>query len=164
MKAAELAFLSRLFSYPESPPSREDLARLKTTWGDEHDPEALRALQAEYVRLFINALPEVPCPPYGSFYLEGTLMGESTVRLQKLYARHGWQTDEPADHLAVELEFLALLAALPQDEARRQDYHFLLDHLKLWLPDFLARVEENDRSGFYRGAAGYAKRVMSAVT
>jgi TorA maturation chaperone TorD len=32
-------------------------------------------LENEYIRLFVNAMPEVPCAPYGSVYLEGTIMG-----------------------------------------------------------------------------------------
>jgi TorA maturation chaperone TorD len=161
--AGELEFLSRLFTYPDTPPAREDLARIGTTWGENGNRGDLQTLQSEYVRLFINALPEISCPPYGSFYIEGSLMGESTVRLKKLYASYGWQTDEMADHIAVELEFLALLAALSQDGAIPEDYHFVLDHLNVWAPAFLDRVAENDRTGFYQAASRYAKKILSAA-
>jgi TorA maturation chaperone TorD len=160
INVSELALLSRLFAYPDEPPAAEDLAKIGATWGDVRDNGEFKALQAEYVRLFINALPEVSCPPYGSVYLEGGLMGESTVRLRNLYARYGWQTDELADHIAVELEFLALLATLGEDLAIREDYQFVWDHLHLWAPAFLARVEENDRSGFYRAASRYARKIL----
>ncbi len=162
--AGELEFLSRLFTYPDTPPADGDLAKIGTTWGENGNHGALQDLQGEYVRLFINALPEVPCPPYGSVYLEGALMGESTVRLKKLYAKYGWQTDEMADHIAVELEFLALLTALGEDGAVQEDLNFLWDHLHLWAPTFLARVEENDRSGFYRAVSRYAKEILSAAS
>lgn len=160
----ELALLSRLFAYPDEPPAAEDLAKIGSTWGDVRDNGAFKALQAEYVRLFINALPEVPCPPYGSFYLEGTLMGESTVGLRNLYASYGCRTDEMADHIAVELEFLALLGALGEDDSVQEDYQFVWDHLHLWAPAFWERVEENDRSGFYRAVSRYAKGILGAVT
>ncbi len=163
LDAGELEFLSRLFTYPDKLPAAGDLARLETTWGEGGNPEDLQALQAEYVRLFINALPEVPCPPYGSVYLEKTLMGESTVRLRKLYASYGWQTDEMADHIAVELEFLAILASLGQDGPAGEDFQFVLDHLQLWAPAFWDRVAENDRTGFYRAAARYAQKLLGAV-
>lgn len=163
LAAGELKFLSRLFTYPDKVPAGEDLAKLETTWGEGGNFEDLQALQAEYVRLFINALPEVPCPPYGSVYLENTLMGESTVRLRKLYASYGWQTDEMPDHIAVELEFLAILASLGQDGPAAEDYQFLLDHLHLWAPAFWDRVAENDRTGFFRAAARHAKKVLGAV-
>lgn len=164
LKVDDLQLLSRLFAYPEVPPTADDLAKIGSKWGKNDDPEAFRALQAEYVRLFINALPEVPCPPYGSFYLEGTLMGESTVRLRKLYAGYGWQTDELADHIAVELEFLALLAAQGEDESIREDYQFLLGQLSLWAPAFLERVEEHDRLGFYRAVSKYARKVLENIS
>lgn len=160
--AAELLRLSRLFSYPDQPPAAEDLAGLGFEWEEGRASGGLEALQAEYVRLFINALPEVPCPPYGSVYLEGTLMGESTVRLKKLYARYGWLTPEMADHIAVELEFLALLAAMGGDARVREDFDYLWGHLSLWAPAFLARVEENDRSGFYRAASRKAREILLA--
>ena len=160
----DLEFLSRLFTYPDEPPAGEDLARIGATWGKDMDNGAFKALQAEYVRLFINALPEVTCPPYGSVYLEGFLMGESTVRLRNLYARYGWQTDEMADHIAVELEFLALLAALGKDGPTQEDYQFVWDHLHLWAPAFFERVEANDRIGFYRAVSRYAKKILGAAT
>jgi TorA maturation chaperone TorD len=159
----ELELLSRLFAYPDELPAADDLAKIGTKWG-AGDNRAFKALQAEYVRLFINALPEDPCPPYGSFYLEGALMGESTVKLRDLYASYGCHTDEMADHIAVELEFLALLAAMGDEGAVQDDYQFVWDHLHLWAPAFLARVEENDRSGFYQDASRYAKKLLGAAT
>ena len=124
--------------------------------------ETFMDLQNQYVRLFINALPEVPCPPYGSFYLEGTLMGESTLRLTNLYRNYGFETDEVADHIAVELEFLAILLhlSIKDDESTRVDRRFLWDHLKAWTPRFFDRVEDHDEMGFYAGVSRYARRVI----
>jgi TorA maturation chaperone TorD len=158
--AGELALLSRLFTYPETLPAGADMANLSTTLGEDACQVDLMALQGEYVRLFINALPEVPCPPYGSFYLEGILMGESTVKLKKLYASYGWQTDEMADHIAVELEFMALLTALGPDGPIQEDCQFVRDHLNAWAPAFLDQVAENDRSGFYGSVSRYAKKIL----
>jgi TorA maturation chaperone TorD len=89
-------------------------------------------------------------------------MGESTVRLRHLYVRYGCETDEMADHLAVELEFLALLATMKADGPVQEDYRFVLDHLHRWAPSFLAKVEENDRLGFYRAVSRYAQKVLAA--
>jgi TorA maturation chaperone TorD len=164
MNAAEYLLISRLFAYPDTPPAPEDLSRLSETCGEEGGSRDLSALQAEYVRLFINALPEVPCPPYGSFYLEGTLMGESTVRLQKLYASYGWHTEELSDHFAVELEFLGLMAAMGAEGPVLEDFLQVWEHLNRWAPQFLARVAEHDRSGFYRQAARYAQKVLGFQT
>ena len=154
--------LSRLFSYPEEWPQPSDLlsagVAAEGTAAEGGEPFPLRRLQAEYVRLFINALPEVPCPPYGSFYLEGMLMGQNTVRLRKLYARYGLEPLEAPDHVAVEMEFLAFLDGLPAPAEARE----LRVHLRDWLPSFLERVEANDTLGLYRAAAGRARDLLLA--
>jgi TorA maturation chaperone TorD len=156
-----LLFLSGLFSYPETLPSAADLDRLETAWRLESTGETLRILQGEYVRLFVNSLPEVPCPPYGSFYIEGTLMGESTVALRNLYRSYGFVADEIPDHVAVELEFLALLAASSQgDPAVEKVREFLVSHLRTWMPLFLDHVEENDDTGFYKASSRYARKAL----
>lgn len=63
----ELQFLSGQFTYPVALPCAADQARMgaamEPAWGAESSNGSIEALQAKYVRLFINALPEVPCPP-----------------------------------------------------------------------------------------------------
>jgi TorA maturation chaperone TorD len=87
-------------------------------------------------------------------------MGESTVQVRNLYLSYGFQTDEMADHVAVELEFLALLASLSDTEASNGDYHFLMDHLRSWTGEFFDCVEENDETGFYRDVSRYARGLI----
>lgn len=170
MKSAEsidverLQALSRLLSYPERWPEARDLRLIagKRGWGfDFYREKDLPALQAGYVCLFINTLPEIPCPPYGSFYLEGALMGPSTVKLIQLYREYGFETDELADHIAVELEFLALLTALAAHRQVRSDYNFLLNHLRQWTPAFFDQVEKTDLTGFYRDVARSAEDIIN---
>ncbi|MBW1996804.1 MAG: molecular chaperone TorD family protein [Deltaproteobacteria bacterium] len=163
LDARRLMALSRSFRYPDRWPGEGDLALLFAR--GVHSPgvvveKDLAALQATYVHLFINALPEVPCPPYGSFYLEGVLMGESTVRLKRLYGEYGFEVDELADHIAVELEFLGLLATLTDEPAVGEDYGFLLEHLRKWTPEFLDRVEQTDSLGFYRCVAAVVRSTI----
>jgi TorA maturation chaperone TorD len=156
--------LSRLLAYPDQKPAAYDLEWLGQEgvirWMGWLETEGLSRLQAEYIRLFVNALPEVPCPPYGSYYLEGVLRGASTVRLENLYLSYSFQTGELADHVAVELEFLAILAVLPQSEEVRKDYDFLLAHLKSWIFDFFKRVEDNEVLSFYGAIVRWAKSVL----
>lgn len=160
-----LAF-SLLFRYPAEWPGERHLGVLAAVDQEASDFLAhkdLTALQAAYVRLFINALPEVPCPPYGSFYLEETLKGASTVKLEELYRDYGLLAHELADHIAVELEFLALLTALGSNPVVQEDVQFLLDHLRQWTPAFFARVEENDATGFYRDVARGARTLIEKL-
>lgn len=160
----ELLSLARLFAYPESVAEAESPAPVAA--GTELParstlpPAATLSLENEYVRLFINALPEVPCPPYGSVYLEGSLMSSSTVRLRRIYWSYGFDSVEMPDHISVELEFLAVLAALGEQAESREDYLEILDHLRSWTPEFFRRVDQHDRTGYYRQAAARATRLL----
>lgn len=162
--AEHLRTLSRLFSYPEKWPGNGDLHNIAWSndekWASTSAESRLRILQNSYVNLFINALPEVPCPPYGSFYLEGILIGQSTVQVKNLYHEYGFQTDEVPDHIAVELEFLSILSTLSTYEEVWRDYDFLLRHLRLWTLEFFQQVEQNDDIGFYKEACRYARQVI----
>ena len=161
---ARLAALVALFSYPD-----------EALLGEQADPgsvlpdslkrtlksTALVALEGEYVRLFVNALPEVPCPPYASVYLEGALMGESTARVRDLYRRWGVDTEELPDHFAVECAFLGVLEGAPVEDRRaRADLDWLVEHLAAWTPEFFDRVERHDRSAVYREAARFGRTVI----
>jgi len=112
-------------------------------------PEPLRI---EYTRLFINAVPNVIAPPYGSVYLsdDGMLYGPSAVLTKQFYREQGFdlagEADIP-DHLALELEFLALLAEEGRKEAEEL---FLRLHFLPWFPLFQARVLSEVRHPFYR--------------
>jgi len=69
-------------------------------------------LQKEHTRLFVNARPKVPAPPYGSLYLEkdGLVWGKTTVEAVKLYIESGLKMADDfkdiPDHFAAELEFM----------------------------------------------------------
>ncbi len=156
-----LMALSRLFAYPNSGP-------MTGTWPGFCAGRAGPCLRLSdraskrYVSLFINRLPELPCIPCGSWYLEGTLMGPSTVKLANLYREYGFETSEIPDHICVELEFLAILSTLVQgsfdsgdtaDTRLIDDLAFVIDHLAAWTPDFFDRVVSWDEEGFYGALA-----------
>jgi hypothetical protein len=109
-----LRLISLLFSYPDgqwfsAPLPAGAGAETAALLEEMRGIEPVR-LENEYVRLFINAMPELPCAPYGSVYLEGSVMGESTLKIADIYRKYGMATVEPADHIAVESEFLTLAA------------------------------------------------------
>ena len=110
-------------------------------------------------------MPELPCAPYGSVYLEGSVMGESTLKIADIYRKYGMATDEPADHIAVESEFLAWLHGQAADDAgARQDFDALLAHLRQWTGHFFDQVEQHDRLGCYRRSAAVARAILLQVT
>lgn len=126
------------------------------------------ALAPEYHRLFVGP-GHLPAPPYESVYREGgTLMGETTLDVQRTYLEAGYTLDpscrELPDHVAAELTFMALLC---KEEAQawaagnttaalswigRQET-FLRDHLFRWLPAFCDRLMVSTESQFYRSLA-----------
>ncbi|HSR37254.1 MAG TPA: molecular chaperone TorD family protein [Desulfurivibrionaceae bacterium] len=116
------------------------------------DASLLAPLQVEYTRLFINAIPHVVAPPYGSVYLsdDGMLYGNSAVLTKNFYREHGFDLPGEADipdHLSLELEFLALLA---EERHEEEVFLFLRDHFRPWFPAFQARVLAEVRHPFYR--------------
>ena len=160
-----LQTISLLFSYPDrtwaSTPIPQDL--MEDAWKLIAEMRALDpiALENEYIRLFVNSMPEVPCAPYGSVYLEGTVMGESTLKVADIYRQYGLVPEEMADHIAVEAEFLAWLSdRMDESEENRKHFAFLLGHLQKWTTDFFERVERHDRLSCYRRGAGVARHVL----
>ncbi len=163
--AAEWHLIARLFSYPEQAPDEPPLCS-----GASGPARALAAemrnlspvrLQNEYTRLFINALPQVPCAPYGSVYLEGRVMGDSTVSVREIYRKYGLAPNELPDHIAVECEFLGWLHGVALNDPRAaEDYLAVLDHLKQWAPAFFDCVERHDQLGCFGRAAALARAVL----
>jgi len=130
-----------------------------------------RELAMEYTRLFINAYPLVPCPPYESFYVDGGFLAQrSAMEVLDLYAKAGYHLSprfkDLPDHVAVELEFMSILCRSQLrmlEEKGREDVHFnelaqlrslfVKEHLVKWIPSFCRCVEKHSKVGFYRGAA-----------
>lgn len=113
--------------------------------------DPLDDLRTEYTRLFINAVPHVTVPPYASVYLDGSgiLQGPTTERTRDFYREHGYDLaseSEPADHLALELDFLAALTGEGQVEA--EDV-FLRTLFRPWFTRFKERCMQEVRHPFY---------------
>lgn len=111
----------------------------------------LSQLESDYIALF-DASREVPAMhPYARLY--GEHLVNPAVLLQKLqaiYREQGLVLDadngaEQADHITVQLEFLALLfqrlALTPDDPAALEDARDFLSQLA-WLPRFVAMLDE----------------------
>ncbi len=163
-----LQFISFLFSYPAVQAEVPSVPEIPGTdvgalLGERKDIDHI-LLENEYVRLFINAMPEVPCSPYGSVYLEGSIMGESTLKVAEIYRKYGVASEEPADHIAVESEFLAWLhGQATTDVDARQDFTYLLGHLRQWTGPFFDKVIEHDRLGCFRHAAELTRTILATL-
>lgn len=112
----------------------------------------LEDIQIEYTALFINNFPQLPAPPYESFYLSPNrlLNDKITDDVLSFYNRCGFSfedIEELPDHISVELEFLGLLA---EDRLTEEYNEFLNSHFIKWFPEFKERVLENSTHPFYK--------------
>lgn len=130
----------------------------------------LQTLLVDYTRLFLGPI-DPRARPYGSSWLGGggAPLQDSTLDVAALYREGGFDLDEIAhelpDHVAVELEFLYLLA-FREFEARRDgdlaglaaaldlQRRFLVAHLGAWVAPFTAAVRQGAETAFYRELAG----------
>ncbi|WP_202320696.1 TorD/DmsD family molecular chaperone [Archaeoglobus neptunius] len=141
----EFKLFSILFSYPDDGKIKTALD-LSRELGFREIEEllksvSLRELEVEYTSIFVSAHPSIPCPPYQSFFEEGSVYGRSSVRMRELYRDFGLEyiyESEPADHISVELEFLSI-------------HPNLVDEFREWFERFAECVKR--RSKLYRPIA-----------
>lgn len=142
-------------------PLRNRLAEMATAL----ESASPAALAVEHARLFAG-LSEAygPAPPFESMHARIPVQGDSIPSMVDAYRAAGFDhIDVPAvpqDHLAVELRFMALLAA---QESAARDHHeigrlravlthqqrFLDDHLLAWVPTYCERIATEAREPFF---------------
>lgn len=116
-----------------------------------NDDNLLQTLRIEYTRLFINAVPSVPAPPYASVYMGGDhdLQGKFTEQTREFYRTYGYDivdSSEPADHIAFELEFLAALVRDGEFEAEEE---FVAQLFRPWFLKFQERLQGQTLHPYY---------------
>lgn len=131
-------------------------------------------LAIEYTRLFRGPV-KAEVYPYESIYVDGEIMGPSTLEVVKRYAEAGLASADSfkdlPDHISAELEFLYSLCTLQHhfleegdlDEAQRLERlrrSFLQDHLARWAPAFAEGVVRNTTSPFYYSSATIIKQFL----
>ena len=175
--------LSACFYEPEKDLFREqsvceNLNRLLSSFSSEAAAHAQRMaeemvrqeqqqLALDHSALFIGPF-ELIAPPYGSVYLEKKreVMGETTLEVIRFYQDAGLQVEErePADHIAIELEFMAYLhnretAALRNGSTEEADRYthlrrnFFSTCLNPWVAEFCRTVRAGTNNGFYLALA-----------
>ena len=129
-------------------------------------------LEAEYVRLFIAGPGGVPAPLYESCHLDGAgrTMGLSALAMRDRLAEAGLEisldSNEPPDHLALELEYLFHLCATGwtddpalSDEAAR----FAGEVMAPWVGRFRDKLDGADADPVYLAGADATLALLSAV-
>ncbi len=108
--------------------------------------QRLNALWEHYIPLFETGAVEAS--PYASVYFEkeGLVLGKEAFNVQQFYANCGYcmgeKSGELPDHLAVELEFCALLSRNGQDDALKV---FEQKHLGPFLKSILPKIKKSHR-------------------
>lgn len=145
----------------------------------------LEQLQDEYVRTF-GLVFNRECPPYETEYQrnEDTFFrAQQMADIGGFYRAFGLQPGsergERPDHVATELEFMALLlykqrAAFDRSDddmaiagehgeiCRRAQFDFLHEHLSWWAPAFAHAVRRKAETGLYFAAAGLLAALLPA--
>ncbi len=129
--------------------------------------EVLQALKGQYYSLFVGPFPPFALPvesvykewaqegetPLIASGVRGMLMGNPAIDMLKRYRMLGIEIppefkDMP-DHLALLLEYMALLCENGTDEEQRR---FLQDHLN-WIPELKRLIYDCSESRFYQTVA-----------
>ncbi|KLV08720.1 molecular chaperone TorD [Photobacterium ganghwense] len=128
--------------------------------------DAQLELAADFCGLFLST-PKSGALPYASMYVgESGLMNDKPAQdMNQLLDEYGIAQrkdfNEPADHLAIELDFLGNLIIMANQQKTEADaepqmqaqLHFLENMLLNWLPAFTSAAKARDPFGFYAAAA-----------
>ncbi len=141
-------YLKSLYGLLDALGGEEEKVSLQQEFSCSKD--ILEDLQVEYTRLFINGVPHVAAPPYGSVYMEKTLRGKYSDDILSFYRSQGYDLSVGADlpdSLIHQLEFLSFLA---EDQNRDGEEEFLARFLLPWYPIFSEKVKEEAQHPFYK--------------
>lgn len=142
------------------------------------DAGALRNAEEEYRGLYVGPNP-LPAPLWESVHRdpEHSLFARPALEVRAFYARYGLafkdRRTEPDDHISLECEFMACLAAKANAAFREKLFDetlalvagqraFLEEHLLLWAPQAFALQLPRAETPLYRATAGLIVAYMPA--
>ncbi|MEZ8195543.1 molecular chaperone TorD [Vibrio cortegadensis] len=128
--------------------------------------DAQLELSADYCDLFLKSDKNAALP-YASMYIgkQGLLNDVPAQEMAALMSKHciavSESLNEPADHIAIELDFFGNLIIrsneLEQekhlDDALIEQESFIQTHILSWIPQFSAKCDQYDEFGFYASVA-----------
>lgn len=170
--------MRELFNYPDlhlQQDNTEGLARLAAwikkqpifrsdsgrPWPDLDGPD-WNELQIDHTGLFINGVPTAKAHPFAGWYEGDTILfGPTERRMRDFYHYYGVDFDSeqtlPADHILVELEFIALMADKYNQTGEEVFFtamqEMLTGHMEQWIFKFTGEISRYARTNFYRGLA-----------
>jgi TorA-specific chaperone len=154
------SFLTGLGENESLKPAVDHLVDALNRLQDREDAQL--ELSADFCDLFLKSEKDSALP-YASMYIgESGLLNDTPAKeVAELMTKHGITVqdtmNEPADHLAIELDFLGNLIIrsneLEQekhmDQALIEQEQFINTHLLSWTPQFKAKCQKLDEFGFY---------------
>lgn len=161
------AIMRELSEYQRQPAivdgARKMMKEMNEQKNNDKYPELLAS---DCQRLFVGPGP-VLAPPWESVYRtrDKLLFGEPDDAVRKIYLREGLVVNqaEPADHIALELAFMARVGALAPENSENAaeimniQCSFLKEHLLSWVPDWQKDVTCNAETHFWSGLAMITK-------
>ncbi len=119
-------------------------------------------LSADFAQAFLGNT-KTSAPPYESVFTstDGHLMQEAYVQMTKILEQYNINVSEkycePADHIAIQLDFMGNLVLKTLESNSDAEIHaafaaqhsFIEQHLLNWLPALALKVKECDSFGFY---------------
>jgi len=115
-----------------------------------------RAIRQEYTAVFVGPFSHHVLP-YQSVYEGENPYGKVTLRIKEKFKEFGYEYkyNEPADHIGVELSFMAEsckeLLKGNRDELKKQKE--MLKEIEKWVFNFCRDVENHPEAKFYKGIA-----------
>lgn len=141
---------------------------LTAIWPDNPPPVGdLDELEFSFNNLFVGPM-QVQAPPFASIYLdaEPLVMGSTTLQVRRVYAMLGlespWKGALPDDHLSLEIDaamrMRTMLEQSTSTELLALRRWFIFEHMGLWLPRFVERVETSEQA--HPAIAWCARRLL----
>ncbi len=145
-----------------------DLLLGVTELQDEYNSFTEEELKIEFSKLFIGPF-ELAAPPYGSVYLDEKyqIHGPSTVMVQNIYQNNNLLVElaEPPDHIAIELEFIALMLQEDQPLDEENEFTtFFKDLFEPWVNPFCERILKGTTNNYFICLAGVLKAVVDTTS
>jgi|GEM_PF-2255353 len=145
---------------------QERILEVKKYLKDRSLQPLARRIESEYVRLFVADTGGARVKPFGSYYLDGEVMGDSVKEVTSLYSKSGMVKTEDyqgqPDHISVELEFLFKLTQSSFEEKYEIHANFYDQLLRPWLGEFKSKVVKEANQGFYSLMAKWVYESLEA--
>ncbi len=162
------ALLQDLARADEFKPHASQLQEIFQNGGEDQE----LSLAAEFGFLFHGAGGRASAPPFESVYTspDATLFHKAEEDCRRAMEAQGLSVSEtfqePADHIAVQAEFMAYLAGTTAQEKKAAtprvrellttQHEFLTTHILNWLPRFVEKCRDGKPEGAYTAAAHIA--------